>query len=291
MGNNSVSPLRPDLNVEIKPTNFDRTNAALVTAIMLAGFLFAAMFCIWLSGACDFSNRIVTPLPPDNPVGETVPEGLAEDLLEPGAQEFPELATFDLAKSLLAVTDTVSNVQASLNKKNGQATRTSFGLGDGHRKGEDPKPGPIGTPVHKRWSIVFEADDINAYANQLAFFKIDVAAIHKFENEIWRVQQVAGAAKVVKSNRQEENDTLRFSHKNKRLQGWDKEICRRSGIKVEDVITAQFYPDSVRKIMAAAEAAAVAKTGRKVEEVRKTTFRVIPAGEEFQFEVVDVLYH
>ena len=286
---NPVTPLRPNLSVETKTTRYDRTNGALISAILLAGFLFAVMLCIWFSGAYEFRDRGEVFVPPDRP-GVDPPQGLTDDILEPGVQDFPEIATPELAKTLLAVTDAISNVPATLSKRTGHAKRMGLGFGEGHKDGE-PGIGPTGTPKYKRWSILFEAEDIDAYAKQLAFFKIDVAAIHRTKNNIWRVHQSDGVSKVIESNRQQENKTLRFSHKRQRLRDWDKEICRRSGVDISNVITSQFYPEATTKIMAIIESAEVKDAGRKLDEVRKTTFRIVPDGDGFLFEVVELQFH
>jgi len=247
------------------------------------------MFCIWFSGPYESSKGGGVTWP-DDPTGVKPPKGLTDDLIEPGIQEFPEIATPELATTLLSVTDAISNVPATLSKRTGHVKRMGLGLGEGHKDG-DPEIGPTGTPKHKRWSILFEAEDIDAYAKQLAFFKIDVAAIHRTENNIWRVHQSAGVWEAIESNRQQENKTLRFSHKRQRLRNWDKEICRQSGVDISNVITAQFYPKATTKIMAEIESAEVKDAGRNLDEVRKTTFRIVPDGDGFLFKVVELQFH
>jgi len=250
-----VTPLRPNLSVETKTTRYDRTNGALISAILVAGFLFAVMFCIWFSGPYESSKGGGVTWP-DDPTGVKPPKGLTDDLIEPGIQEFPEIATPELATTLLSVTDAISNVPATLSKRTGHVKRMGLGLGEGHKDG-DPEIGPTGTPKHKRW----------------------------------RVHQSAGVWEAIESNRQQENKTLRFSHKRQRLRNWDKEICRQSGVDISNVITSQFYPKATTKIMAEIESAEVKDAGRNLDEVRKTTFRIVPDGDGFLFKVVELQFH
>ena len=283
-----MSPLRPDLGVEIKTSTFDWTNAALISAILFASFLFAVMFCIWISGGFGFIENVGggDVIKPGDPIATNSPLVDGDEIIEPDDREFPEIETSDLAQELSAVSEVSSTLSGSTSNSDGQAKKTGIGSRSGTDLG--PEIGPVGTPIHQRWSIIFEADRIDAYIQQMEFFDIDIAAIHKIKNDIWRVRFSDGESQVINSNRERENGTLRFLNRKNTFRRWDKEICRRSGIDTKDVITAQFFPGATAQQMAAIESAAVEKLGRTVEEVRKTTFRVVAEGDGYRMEVVDV---
>lgn len=280
---------RYKLNVETKASAYDRLSAALFALILLFSFLFCILFLIWLTSVFDFSRRLAGPIVVANLEGDSKPEGVADDILEPGVEEFPEVETPQLANSLEAVTDSVSSVRASLEKRSGDAEQAGRGSGYGSREG-GPGTGGDGIPEYKRWVINYEADDILTYAQQLNFFKIDIGVIHQTRNDIWRLGQPGAQNTVTKTNRQLEDQTLRFQHKRPRMRRWDEELCRRAGIDLSNTIQSQFYGESTRNIIRQAEAAALAKAGRKLNEVRNTVFKVVPSGDGFEFAVIDIVY-
>ncbi len=280
---------KPQLTVETSASSYDRLNAALVAAIMLFGFLFAVLFLIWLTSIFDFSRRAAGPIAVANEAGDSKPEGVADDVLEPGVEEFPEVEVPQLANALEAVTDSVSSVRGALEKRSGDAAQMGKGAGFGSRDG-GPGSGGDGIPEYKRWVISYEASDIGAYAKQLSFFNIDIGVIHQVKNDIWRVRDVGGSASVLKTSRERENKTLRFMHQKQRMKKWDQELCKRNSVTVENTIQAQFYPESTRQIIRIAEAAALEGTGKQLSEVRNTYFKVEPGGSGFVFTVTDIKY-
>jgi hypothetical protein len=281
--------VKPAFNVETKASSYDKLNAALIACIILAGFVFTALFLIWLTTAFDFSRRAAGPIVSANEMGDSKPEGVADDILEPGVEEFPEVETPQLANALEAVTDAVSSVRASLEKRSGDAAQMGTGRGYGSREG-GPGIGGDGIPEYKRWIINYETDDINTYAKQLSFFNIDIGVIHQTRNDIWRVHDVGGTPSVVKTNRERENETLRFAHKKMRMQRWDQQLCQRAGVDLTNTIQAQFYSEEARGTIRAAEAAALEGTGKTLVEVKNTIFKVVPTGNGFEYVVIDILY-
>ena len=280
---------RYKLNVETKASAYDRLSAALFAMILLFSFLFAVLFLIWLTSVFDFSQRLAGPIVVANEAGDSKPEGVADDILEPGVEEFPEVETPQLANALEAVTDSVSSVRASLSDRSGDAEKSGAGAGYGSREG-GPGTGGDGIPEHKRWIINYEAENIDVYSQQLSFFQIDIGVIHQTRNDIWRLKQPGARNQVIKTNRENENKTLRFQHKKPRMRRWDQELCKRAGINLSNTIQSQFYAESTRNIIRQAEAAELAKGGRKLNQVRNTIFKVVPGGNGYQFVVLDILY-
>ncbi len=256
---------------------------------MLFGFLFSVLFLIWLTTVFDFSRRAAGPVVLANEPGDTKPKGVADDVLEPGVEEFPEVEVPQLANALEAVTDAVSSVRASLEKRSGDAAQMGRGSGYGSREGGTGTGGD-GIPEHKRWIINYEAEDITSYAQQLSYFNIDIGVIHQTRNDIWRVNDAGGAANVIQTDREKEKLTLRFAHKKQRMQRWDEELARRNGVNLSNTITNQFYPEATRQIIRQAEATALQAAGRELRQVRNTIFKVEPGGNGYVFTVVDILY-
>ncbi len=280
---------RPDLNVETKVSSYDLLNAILVASILIVGFLVATLFLIWLTTAFDFSKQRAAVALEVSEAGDEKPEGVADDVEEPGVEEFPEVETPQLANALEAVSDAVSSVRASLEKRSGDAAQMGRGKGFGSREG-GPGTGGDGIPEYKRWIINYESENLETYAMQLTHFDIDVGVIHSTTNEIWRIHEVGGIPSVIKTNRETENKSLRFMHKKAKMQRWDQTLARRQGVDLADTITCQFYPESTRQIIRNVELAALEGTDKTVKDIRNTILKVVPGGDGFEFIVVDIIY-
>lgn len=280
----------PVLSVETQVSKFDLLNAMLVSMIMIIGFLVLAMFLIWLTTAFDFSKqKTAVVLEVSEDTGDEKPEGEADDILEPGVEEFPEVDVPQLANALEAVTDAVSSVRGSLEERSGMASEMGKGGGFGSREG-GPGGGGGGVPEYKRWIINYESDSIDTYAKQLSFFDIDIGVVHNSSDRIVRIRDPGGSPSVIQSNRTNELKTLRFMHKKPQMQRWDQTLATRQGVPLDDCLTCQFYPEATRQIIRQVEAQALEGTGKKLIEVRNTILKVIPTGSGFEFKVLDILY-
>lgn len=256
---------------------------------MLFGFLFATLFLIWITTVFDFSRQTQGAIPVTSDPGGEKPKGEADDILEPGVEEFPEVEVPQLANALEAVTDALSSVKASLEKRSGEAALMGRGSGYGDREGGKGGNGE-GVPEYKRWKIKYEASDINAYADQLSFFNIDIGVIHQTRQEIWRIHDVGGSPSRILSNRKQENKSLYFTHEQARLRRWDQQLCSRAGADISNTIQAQFYPEETRVLIRQAEAEALKGTGKQLKDVRNTFFKVEADGNGFVFKVEQILY-
>jgi hypothetical protein len=281
---------RPDLSVETKASAYDKLNAALIAVILLVGFLVAALFLIWLTTAFDFSSqKKAIDLGRVDEAGNEKPEGEADDVLEPGVEEFPEVETPQLANALEAVTNAVSSVRASLEERSGMAAEMGRGSGFGSREG-GPGTGGGAIPEYKRWIIQYESDSLDTYAKQLDFFSIDIGVLHKTNKKIWRINQLSAQPTVSPSSQEAEDKTLRFMHKKQKMRRWDQTLATRGGAPLDNAITCQFYPEPTRQIIRNVEGAALADAGRKVKDVRNTILKLEDGPNGFTFTVVDLLY-
>ena len=143
MSSESTKPrAHPKLTVETAVSTYDLLNAMLMASIFVVGFVVSALFLIWLTTAFDFSKRRApVELIEVSEPGDEKPEGVADDVLEPGVEEFPETEVPQLANALEAVTDAVSSVRSSLEKRSGDAAQMGKGRGFGSRRGWPRKGG------------------------------------------------------------------------------------------------------------------------------------------------------
>ena len=268
-------------------------NAFLISSITVVGTLVTILFLIWLtmimnSGQPNTSNFIVDPS-----FGDEKPEGFADDVHEPGVEEFPEVETPQLADALEALTDAVSSVKANLEARDGDAAEMGKGGGFGSREGGPGSGNFRGVPEHKRWKIEYDTPDINEYARQLSFFNIDIGLITNGTNEVLRLRQPGPGAQIVSSNRKQENDakSLYFVHEKMQLRRWDERLFnQRQTTDMANRFTVQFYPESTRQILRNVEGQFLQNAGKELEEVLRTRFKVVESGGGFTFEIKSVDY-
>ena len=291
MSDFAVNP-KPKLNVETKSSSYDRLNAFLIASILLVGFLFTVLFLIWLTSVVDFSRAIEGPIVEEiGDPGDEKPKGEEDDVLEPGVEEFPEVEVPQLAASLEAVTDAVSSVRASLEKRSGSAQQMGRGRGMGSRTG-GPGGGGDGVPEYKRWKISYECPDINVYAQQLSFFNIDLGVIYETKQDVLRIKDPNGAKSIVRTDRETINETkqIYFIHEKQRMKQWDLQLCQQAGADLNNAFTVQFYPNATRQIIRGVESAALKEAGRELREVQNTMLKVVPDGGGFRFTVTGFVY-
>jgi hypothetical protein len=281
---------KPTLNVETKSSSYDQVNAFLIAGLVLFGFLFSVLFLIWLTTIVDFSRRTEGPIvvAADEP-GNEKPKGEADDMEDPGVEEFPEVETPQLANALEAVTNAVSSVQGALEKRSGTAKAMGRGAGFGSRDG-GPGSGGDGIPEYKRWIINFSSSDVDTYAGQLSHFNIDIGVVSDVKQDITRLADPGGAKNVIRSNREAEKKSLYFIHKKQRFRVWDKGIAKQAGISTDSAITVQFYPEPTRQQLRVAEAAALKEAGKTLVEVKNTYFKVVSDGDGYKFQVERMVY-
>jgi hypothetical protein len=286
-----MSQDQTDAQIETKVSTYDLVNAFLVSMLIVVGTMVAIMFLIWLT---MIWNRREPPLRfiVDPSFGNEKPEGFADDIYEPGVEEFPEVETPQLADALEAITQAVSTVRANLEARDGDAAEMGKGRGFGSRDGGPGTGNFRGVPEHKRWKIEYQAANITEYAKQLSFFNIDIGVISNSNNEVVRLQQPGPSGNLLNSNRETENNnkSLYFIHEKLRLRRWDESLVRQKGVDLTSKFTVQFYPEATRVVLRQVEGQYLHDQQRQLVDVRRTRFKVVPDGSSYAFEIVEVEY-
>ncbi len=268
-------------------------NAFLISSITVVGTLVTILFLIWLTMLLNNrppapSNFIVDPS-----FGDQKPEGVADDVHEPGVEEFPEVETPQLADALEALTEAVSSVKANREARDGDAAEMGKGGGFGSRDGGPGNGNFRGVPEHKRWKIEYDTPDITNYANQLSFFNIDIGLITNGTNEVLRLRQPGPGGQIITSSRKEENDSrsLYFIHEKIQLRRWDERLFNQArSVDMNNRFTVQFYPSATRQLLRNAEGQFLQNAGKNLEDVRRTRFKVVETGNGYEFQIKSVDY-
>jgi hypothetical protein len=285
------SPLvKPVVNVEVNVSRYDQISAFLSSALILVGFLVSFLFLIWLTSIIKFDRKLPSVYIAEQPAGDEKPEGVADDIMEPGVEEFPEVETPQLADALEAVTNALSSVRANAEFRDGDAAQMGKGSGLGSRNGGDGTGSGDVVPEYKRWKIEYEASDVNKYAQMLSFFNVDLGAVNEISNDINRMSDPGGSASIIATNRNAEKKSVYFVHEKVRMQRWDETLFKRKGVSMNNSFTVQFYPEPTKEILRQVEGAYLQNAGRKLSEVQNTFFKVVAGGNGYVFQVTRQTY-
>lgn len=271
---------------DTKVSVYDRVSGMLVALVVLFGLLAFALFAIWLT-------RVITIKPKSTPTiaielkGEgAIAEGVGRDFEEPGVEELADVQEPQLADAMEAVTSAASSVKARVQAVDGNAAQmgTGQGLGDSRAKG----PGGGGTadalPEQDRWEINYSTTSVNAYAQQLDFFNIELGAVHRTKSEIYYASKLSQAKPERRSGFRDEEGRIYFSHLNKQLRQYDQTLLEKASIDTTDKLIVQFYPPATHQMLLNVERTALG--GKPWETLRKTVFGVTGSGGSFQYEVI-----
>ena len=276
--------------IETSVSGYDAVNAFLISSILVVGTLVAIMFLIWLTMIANNRTDNGPGYVVDQSFGLEKPEGFADDVHEPGVEEFPEVETPQLADALEAVSEAISSVQANLEARDGDAAEMGKGSGFGARDGGPGTGNFKGVPEYKRWKIEYRASNIDEYARQLSFFNIDIGVISNANNKVFRLQKPGVQDQVLDSTRENENKALFFIHEKQRLRRWDESLVKKQNISLNDAFTVQFYPQPIRQALRQLEAQYLQKDGKELADVRRTRYKVIVEDEGFSFKISTVEY-
>jgi hypothetical protein len=282
---------RPDLHIEVEVSRYDRVNAFLSTSLMIIGFLVAFLFMVWLTGIIKFDRALPPAYVAEQPAGDEKPEGVADDIMEPGVEEFPEVETPQLADALEAVTNAVSTVRANMEHRDGDAAQMGRGSGLGSRNGGDGTGSGNVIAEHKRWKIEYEASDVDKYAKILSYFNVVVGRANEVNpDDIMMMSDPAGGGQIRQTNRASEKKTVYWVHEKPKMQRFEETLFKRRGINTDNCFTFQIYPEATKEILRQVEGAELQKNGRKLSEVQATYFKVVPVGSGYEFQVIRQTY-
>jgi hypothetical protein len=215
--------------------------------------------------------------------------GFARDLEAPGEEEMPELQEPQVQTALEAVTDAVSIVAASMDTFDTTSVTTSKGKGG---LGDSRPPGPEGEgddiiPRWERWEVRYISNSVNAYAQQLDFFKIELGAAGGKPNIDYAANFTKGRPDTRQGTTKEEK-RLYMTWKSGTLKQFDEQLLGRAGISTAGRMVMQFYSEETEDRLAWIEMENAKKLGHpNVKEFLRTIFGVRAAGRGFEFHVIE----
>jgi hypothetical protein len=272
---------------------YDVVASLLVALLFIVGLAVGSLFIIWLTNRLMFTQK---PIPVELVEfagrGDHA-AGYARDMEPPGPEELEEeMYEPEVEATLEAVTDVVTTQTAALDSIATAAEATvkgSGGLGDSRGPGPEGEGRSDIIPPWERWEIRYTTSGLAAYARQLDFFKIELAA--------------AGGAPLVdyafnlskakpdrRSGKPEDEKRMYMSWQNAGgpLAAFDRQLLARAGISTSRRLVLQFYPRETELKLLQLEAEHA--KGRDAREFLKTIFGVRTAGSGYEFFVIDQFF-
>lgn len=276
----------------LRTSRFDVVTSFFMALILFIGTFVVMLFIVWaLSG--DETPPVIN-VPIEEPFGRgDNPEGFERDFEPPGSEEVEELIEPTLQDSIEAVTEAVSNVAASLETMDTNATATTEGTGKGDsRPAGPPGEGPGVVPRHERWQLNFSANSLDSYARQLDFYEIELAAVG---GGIQGVDYASDLATNPRSRHVDDSSSenrLYFMWTSPSpLQQYDMQLLQQAGVPLKGRSQIRFVTPELEQQLYMAEMAYARENGiSHPKEIAKTIFESKADGGGYVFEVVDQRY-
>lgn len=277
---------------ELVVSKFDKVSSLLLAAVMFVGILVALLFLLWLTSG---KPKPITVYPEivENPAGRGEnAEGFERDFEPPGAEEVEDLMEPTVEDTLQAVTDAVSSVPASFEAVDSNATANTAGTG----KGDSRPAGPMGegddiVPRFERWKLKFAAKSLNAYAVQLDYYEIELAAIGGDINGVDYASNVSAAPQKRRGASKDEERLYFMWTTPGPLMQYDRQLLQRAGVALPGRQMLKFIPKNLENMLAAIELEYAESRGHNsVTEIAQTIFESRPAEGAYRFEVIDQKY-
>jgi hypothetical protein len=262
---------RPAATTEksLQVSAYDRVSGLLIALLVIVGFFVFVLLLIWLTQRVLAVAHVV-PVELLEAGGAEGTVGTEQGFEEPATEEVQELIEPELEDALESITDAVSTKAAHL--ENLRYAPDDAGSSGNLDRGRGGRGDADVIPRWERWEIRYNATSRQAYAEQLDFFRVELAATGGGKPLIEYATNLSAAKPNRKTGPSASEDRLYMLWQSGPLQRADRELLTAAGIDVRRRILVQFFPADVEQNLAQLEAS-YAQT-RDATKIRKTVFGV-----------------
>ena len=266
----------------LRVSAYDRVASMLISLLMVVGFFVLLLLLIWLTRTVLARSHVV-PIEFLEPGGAEGRLGIESGFEEPDVSEVEDLMEPEFEDTIDAITETVSTRLAHLE------TLEYGAQGAGAGGNLDRGPGGEGNadviPRWERWEIRYASDSRDAYADQLDYFGIELAATGGGKPLIEYASKLSDSTPVRRTGLSAAEERLYMLWRSGPLQQADRELLAAAGVDVRGRLLVQFYPDQAEQTLARLEKAYAGD--RHVTDIRKTVFGVRSGGAKYEFYIID----
>lgn len=274
----------------------DTVASLLMSLLIIIGGLVTVMVIFWASQTFSWPKMDGIKVEEEHYAGRgDHAAGFERDIDPPGAEDSEVLAEPTLEKSLEAVTDAATTVAASIDTVNSDSDSSVQGK---NGKGDSRPPGPLGegddiVPRFERWELKFQSKGLKPYAEQIDFYKIELACIGG-STTVDYASNVSKGPKKRSGTSEEENKAQRlfFMWRTENpLKQYDTQLLNQAGVKTQGRMVIKFIPKDLEEKLAVAEKVYYTAKGKKTaKEVAKTIFESRPTSSGYEFVVIEQYY-
>jgi hypothetical protein len=279
----------------LRVSRYDQVAGMLLSTLLVLGVVTLLMFLIWLSSRLFWVAPAVpvTVLEDVGGGGSGQVLGSEQQFEEPTAQEVQQqpAAEVSVEQTLQSVSTVVAAKAEELDAVFGSTSLGSgegTGTGDGRGKGPGGPGTSDGIPAHERWEIRMSAANLDEYAKQLDFFKVELGVVGGGNPSVDYISNLSAAKPAVRVGNSREENRLRFLHRSGELRAGDRQLAAKAGVKTDGRVVFQFYNEATYRSLLALEA--VRKGNRRIKDVRRTVFGVKADRGRYEFYVIDQQY-
>ncbi len=280
-------------------SRYERFAGWLITLLITVGAGVFCMVAVWLSTRIT-TTQVAVPVIMDDFTGGGRPDGILGESLKVDAPEYNDVMTesnveveqAQVQDAAALVVDAIAINQADLQDptipdelEGGAKIGRQDGTGNAWALGEGPGQGG-GVARGLRWKIRFDQTSQSMYARQLDFFKIELAAIKS-----GRVNYASGFTQASPARRSalagDQEKRLFFTWEGGTMKKYDTALLQKAGVNTAGAdVVVQFFPPDVENQLALLEKQRLGT--RDARTVRRTVFGIRPAGNGFQFYVIEM---
>lgn len=267
---------------------YDRVAGWLVTLLLLVGAAVVCLFLIWLTNRVFATRYDEIPTIPLEQGGGSL-EGISEQGLQidaPPMEELSREADLDelrventlavvetaIADRLADLTDprlTEELLSGTRGGSQGTGNAPLFGSGEGDHGG---------IPREQRWDLEFEETTLQAYAQQLDAFDLELAVLDLANGRLEVVSGFTQPRPRVRGATADDQRRFHFVDRKRSLRRFQDQLLRAAGIDPAGKRVYLLLTFQLEQQMAQAE---MAFAGRKPEQIRQTVFRIVPQGNRY----------
>lgn len=280
-------------NPKLRISRYDQVSGMLLALLVIVGTMVLILFAIWISQRI-FVSQVAVNVELVQPAGGGLPDGTPGESMQIDAPEWHEVhSETDISEqsfqdTVATVLDAAATQEADITEQSDTEVQEEGGMrskltGTGTRPGLGYGDGPPGIPPHLRWKIQYsEGATMQAYEKILDFFEIELCVVARGRlTYVRNVSQGSPAVRVVEGG--EKDNRLYFNWQSGALMSADSEIARKAGVQPTRKIV-HCYSKELEQLLLTLE-----YDFKKVEpaKVRLTRFGIRPAGQGFEFYVID----
>lgn len=285
----SSNPSAADSSLRV--STYEQFASLLVSVLILLGAAVLAMLLVVLTMRAFATTKSLPVVMVDEAFGRGENEaGTARDAQNSQVDELDEFFPPEMTEQIESVSNVVSADMTMLENLDSQLANFGSGAGQG-----DSRPaGPMGegsgdvVPRWERWQVRFASADLDAYAKQLDFFKIELAAIGGGKDTVDYAAGLSLAQPARRSGKSADEKRLYMTWRTGELIEADKSLLAKAGIDTVGRVVLQLYSPETEALLAALEQKHAGD--KNLKDIKRTVFGVRGQANNYEFYVISQEY-